>query len=250
MNVDLFNYLLELADDSVILGQRLGEWCGHGPVIEIDMALTNTSLDLFGQSRSLYQYAAEIEGQGKSEDELVGFRDAWDFRNCLLVEQPNGDFGQTIVRQYLFDAYQYFLFDQLQNSKDEKLAAIAAKSIKETAYHLRFSREWMKRLGDGTTESHERLQNGLDKMWRFTGELFDPTPYSSAMLEQGVGADLDQIKAAWSNEIKATFELARVAVPERTVMQKGGRKGHHTEHMGYILTEMQFMQRAYPGLEW
>jgi ring-1,2-phenylacetyl-CoA epoxidase subunit PaaC len=250
MNVNHFNYLLELSDDSVILGQRLGEWCGHGPVIEIDMALTNTSLDLFGQSRSLYQYASELEGKGKSEDELVAFRDACDFRNCLLVEQPNGDFAQTIVRQYFFDAYQYFLFSQLKESRDERLAAIAAKSIKETAYHLRFSREWMKRLGDGTEESHQRLQDGVNKLWRFTNELFVDTECSSAMREEGIGADLNVVRTEWSKEIKSTFELAGLTFPEPTVMQKGGRMGHHTEHLGYILTEMQFMQRAYPGQEW
>lgn len=250
MKEQLQRYVLQLADDSVILGQRLGEWCGHGPVLEIDMALTNVSLDLFGQARSLYQYAAEIEGQGRTEDDMCYLRDAWDYYNCLLVEQPNGDFAKTIVRQYFFDVYQFYLYDQLQSSKDEHLAAIAAKSIKETAYHLRFSKEWMKRLGDGTEESNRRLQEAIDDLWRNTEELFSATNIDDAMRDAGIGADLLKVKDDWMAEVNATFGLANVSIPETAVMQKGGRSGIHTEHLGFLLAEMQIMQRTYPGLEW
>ena len=239
-----------MADDSLILGQRLGEWCGHGPALEIDMAMTNISLDLFGQSRSLYQYAAQIQGEGKTEDDLAFLRDSWDFYNCLLVEQPNGDFAQTVARQFFFDAYQFMLYTELKKSDNDQLAAIAAKSLKETAYHLRFSREWMKRLGDGTEESHTRLQDAVDKLWRFTAELCQITPLDEEMIEKGIGADLNVVRKEWDKEVDKILTEAGLRLPEKTVMQYGGRNGVHTEHHGFILTDMQYLQRTYPGLEW
>lgn len=250
MNSSLFNYLLQMADDSAILGQRLGEWCGHGPALEIDMALTNISLDLFGQARTLYQYAAEVEGKGKSEDDLAFLRDGWDFKNVLLVEQPNGDFAHTIVRQYLFDVYQFYFLDALRNSKDSTLAAYAEKSWKETAYHLRFSREWMKRLGGGTSESHQRLQTAIDAMWRFKDELIQPTDSEKDLATSGIAVDLSTIQESFNKEIADTIEECGVKAPENTVMQFGGRDGVHSEYMGFILAEMQVLQRTYPGQQW
>lgn len=250
MDQSLYQYILQLSDDSLILGQRLGEWCGHGPALEIDMALTNLSLDLFGQARSLYQYGAEIEGKGRSEDDLAYLRDAWDFRNCLLVEQKNGDFARTVVRQFFFDVYQYFLYLELKESKDGMISAIAAKSHKETAYHLRFSREWMKRLGGGTEESHSRLQESVTELWRFTDELCQSTPVDHEMMQRGIGADLEVVKKEWTSQVNDILDETGIDLPEKTVMQYGGRKGVHTEHLGFILAEMQIMQRTYPGQEW
>lgn len=250
MNKNLYNYLLQIADDSVILGQRLGEWCGHGPALEIDMALTNISLDLFGQARSIYQYASEIEGQGQTEDDLAFLRDAWDFKNVLLVEQPNGDFAMTIARQYFFDAFQFELFTALKSSSDETLAAIATKSLKETAYHLRFSREWMRRLAGGTEESAHRLQEAVNKLWRYTEEMIKPSTIEEVMMTEKIVSSYDDIKSGWQKEVDLTLKEIEIAVPEPTVMQFGGRQGIHTEHLGFLLAEMQIMQRTYPGQKW
>lgn len=245
-----FEYILHLADNALILGQRLAEWCGHGPVLEQDMAMTNISLDLIGQSRSLYQYAAQIEGQGKTEDDLAFLRDAWDFRNVLLVELPNRDFAYTIIRQFLFDTFNYYSYKQLTESKDAQLAAIAQKSLKEVTYHLRWSSEWTIRLGDGTEESHQRIQKALDDYWMYAGELCTPTESEKALSEQGIAANLAAIRLLWEQHVDKILAQATLQKPDATWMQSGGKMGKHTEHLGYILAEMQFLQRAYPGAEW
>lgn len=246
----LLDYLLHLGDNSLILGQRLAEWCGHGPILEQDMAITNISLDLFGQTRNIFQYAAEVEGKGRTEDDLAFLRDAIHFKNVLLVELPNGDFGKTIVKQFLYDAYNFLNYTALLESTDKQLAAIAEKSLKEVTYHLRFSSEWMIRLGDGTEESHRRMQTGLDDLWMFTGELFEMTETETELLKTGVSVDLTKLKADWNKKVKAICEEATLKIPEEAWMQTGGKKGTHTENLGFILADMQYLQRAYPGQEW
>ena len=241
----LIDYTLHLADTSLILGQRNAEWCGHGPVLEQDIAITNISLDLIGQARNFYQHAATLIGGDATEDSLAYLRKEREFKNCLLVEQPNGDWAQTILRQYLFSQYQYLLFEQLQNDKDEQIAAIATKSLKEITYHLRWSSEWVIRLGDGTAESHNRMLKAIDELWRYTGELFIPSDY-----EVGMGVDFIKLKETWLNKVKEVFSEATLTVPEKIFMQSGGKEGKHTEHLGYILTELQYLQRTYPGCEW
>ncbi len=242
---NLINYTLHLADNALILGQRNAEWCGHGPVLEQDIAITNISLDLIGQARNFYQYAALLIGDDATEDSLAYLRKEREFKNCLLVEQPNGDWAQTILRQYLFSQYQYLLFEQLQNNKDEQIAAVAEKSLKEITYHLRWSSEWVIRLGDGTEESHSRITKVIDELWRYTGELFIPVDYE---LESGV--DFIKLKEEWFNKVKEVFAEAMLTLPEKVFMQTGGKEGKHTEHLGYILTELQYLQRTYPGCEW
>ena len=247
---NLLKYTIHLADNAHILGHRLGEWCGHGPILEQDIALTNISLDLIGQARSLYQYAAKIEGKGRTEDDIAYLRDAWDFRNTLLVEQPNGDFGKTIVRQFLFDAYNFLFYSALVNSSDEQLAAIAQKSLKEVTYHLRFSSEWVIRLGDGTEVSHEKVQTALNDLWMYTGELFEMNNFEKDMAEQGIGVDLEQLKPLWEKKVNEILNTATLQKPDNDWMQKGGKTGTHSEHLGYILAEMQFLQKTYPGQVW
>ncbi|HVT85092.1 MAG TPA: 1,2-phenylacetyl-CoA epoxidase subunit PaaC [Chitinophagaceae bacterium] len=253
----LIDYTLHLADNSLILGQRNSEWCGHGPVLEQDIAITNISLDLIGQARNFYQYAASLINQTikqsnnpVTEDSLAYLRTEREFKNCLLVEQPNGDWGQTILRQFFFSQYQYLLFQQLQHSKDEQLAAIAAKSLKEVSYHLRWSSEWVIRLGDGTEESHSRMLKAIDELWMYTGELFQAAGYELQTAKEGIGVDVSLLKPKWEEKIKEIFSEATLPVPEKVFMQSGGKDGKHTEHLGYILTELQYMQRAYPGNEW
>ena len=246
----LLQYTIHLADNAHILGHRLGEWCGHGPVLEQDIAITNISLDLIGQARSLYQYAAELEGKGRTEDDIAYLRDAWDFRNCLLVEQPNGHFGTTIVRQFLYDVYNFYLYRELKNSKDEMIAAIAEKSLKEITYHLRYSSEWMIRLGDGTEESQEKMQTALNDLWMYSGELLEINEIDKAMADQGIGVDLEKIKPLWQAKVDEILERATLTKPENEWMQSGGKDGRHTEHLGFILADMQFLQRAYPGQVW
>ncbi len=250
MNLSLFKYTLHLADSALVLGHRNSEWCGHGPVLEQDIALTNISLDLIGQARNFYQYAAQLKGAGTTEDTLAYLRDVTEYRNCLLAELPNGDWGQTILRQFFFSTYQYFLFQQLQQSSDKQLAAIAEKSLKEITYHLRWSSEWVIRLGDGTEESKQRMENAVTTMWNYTGELFMPAVYETEMMEQGFGADLTLVSRLWNEKVMAVMEEATLSTPINTWMQKGGKEGIHTEHLGYILAEMQFLQRAYPGATW
>jgi len=247
---NLLNYTIHLADNAHILGHRLGEWCGHGPILEQDIALTNISLDLIGQARSLYQYAAEIEGKGRTEDDIAYLRDAWDFRNVLLVEQLNGDFGKTIVRQFLFDAYNFLFYKTLRNSKDQQLAAIAEKSLKEVTYHLRFSSEWVIRLGDGTEVSHEKVQTALNDLWMYTGELFEMNDFEKEMAAEGIGVDLEQLKPLWQEKVDDILKTATLSKPENNWMQSGGKTGRHSEYLGFILAEMQFLQKTYPGQVW
>jgi len=241
----LTDYILHLADTTLILSQRNSEWCGHGPILEQDIAITNISLDLLGQSRNFYQYAAALMNNGATEDSLAYLRKEREYKNLLLVEQPNGDWGQTILRQYLFSQYQYLLFEQLQHCSNEQLAAITAKSLKETRYHVRWSSEWVLRLGDGTEESHNRMLKAIDALWTYTGEMFMPAAY-----ENNLGIDHAAIKNAWEAKVKALFEEAGLPFLEKVFMQSGGKTGTHTEHLGFILTELQYMQRAYPNCEW
>lgn len=242
---DFTKYLLQLADTTLILSQRNSEWCGHGPILEQDIAITNISLDLLGQSRNFYQYAAKLIGGDADEDKLAYLRKEREFKNLLLAEQPIGDWAQTILRQYLFSQYQYLLFEQLQNNKDEQLAAITAKALKETKYHLRWSSEWVIRLGDGTGESKTRIIKAIDELWRYTGEMFIPAGY-----EKDSGIDFAVIKKQWDEKVKIIFDEATLIVPEKVFMQTGGKTGIHTEHLGYILTELQYLQRAYPDSKW
>lgn len=244
------NYILGIADNALILGQRLSELCGHGPSLETDIATTNIALDLLGQTRSYYQYAAELQGGEATEDTLAFLRKEREYKNVLLVEQPNTDFGYVMARQYLFDVFHLLLLEQLQNSNDEVLAAIAKKSIKEVSYHKRFSGDWIKRLGDGTEESHNRIQEAFDNLWTFTNELFLMTADDTAMVESGVGVDVAALKAAWTQEITALLMEATLTVPDLKYFLKGGKEGIHSEHMGFILTEMQYMQRTYPNMTW
>jgi ring-1,2-phenylacetyl-CoA epoxidase subunit PaaC len=241
----LVSYTLHLADSNLILAQRNSEWCGHGPILEQDIAITNISLDLLGQSRNFYQYAATLIGNNATEDSLAYLRTEREFKNCLLVEQPNGDWAQTILRQFFFSAYQYLLYEKLQHSNDDQLAAIAAKALKEVTYHQRWSSEWVVRLGDGTEESHQRMVAAIDELWRYTGEMFLPADY-----EIKAGFDVSLLKDDWMKKIISVFEEATLPVPEKTFMQTGGKTGTHTEHLGFILTELQYLQRTYPGAEW
>lgn len=250
MSNSKINYILGIADNALILGQRLSELCGHGPSLETDIATTNIALDLLGQTRSYYQYAAELQGGEATEDTLAFLRKEREYKNVLLVEQPNTDFGYVMARQYMFDVFHLLLLEQLQNSNDEVLAAIAKKSIKEVSYHKRFSGDWIKRLGDGTEESHNRMQEAFDNLWTFTNELFLMTADDTAMVEAGVGVDVAALKAAWTQEITALLKEATLTVPDLKYFLKGGKEGIHSEHMGFILTEMQYMQRAYPNMTW
>lgn len=256
------DYILHLADNALILAQRNGEWCGHGPVLEQDIAITNISLDLIGQARSFYQYAAKIINgysvsseaevppaggfRGASEDSLAYLRTEREFKNCLLVEQPNGDWGQTILRQFIFSTYQYYLYQRLKDiGSDTTLAAIAEKSLKEITYHIRWSGEWVIRLGDGTDESKHRMEKAIENLWPYTGELFIPAGY-----ENEPGINFEEIKRNWIDKVNHIFFEATLTMPENVFMHTGGKTGTHTEQLGYILAEMQYMQRAYPGCEW
>ncbi|MBL7783083.1 MAG: phenylacetate-CoA oxygenase subunit PaaC [Saprospiraceae bacterium] len=245
-----FQYLLQLSDNALVLSQRLGEWCGHGPVLEQDIALTNIALDLLGQARMLLTHAGEVEGQGRSEDALAYFRSEQQFRNVLLVEQPNTDWAFTIARQFFFDTWHYYHYQALLQSKDEQLAAIAEKSLKEVTYHLRFSSEWMLRLGDGTELSHQKIQKAVDELWSFTGELTTPSAADEWAAMSGVGYDLHTIKPLWQKKVNDVLEEATLKMPAEGWMQKGGKTGVHTEYLGYMLAEMQHLQRTYPGNEW
>ena len=249
-NQSLIDYTIHLADNSLILAQRDAEWCGHGPVLEQDIAITNISLDLIGQARNFYQYAATVIGNGATEDSLAYLRKEREFKNCLLVEQPSGDWAHTILRQFFFSQYQYLLFEQLQKSKDEQLGAIAEKSLKEVSYHLRWSSEWVIRLGDGTDESHKRITKAIDELWRYTGEMFEAVGYELRAVSDGYGVDISKLKELWLKNVKDIFSEAALTAPEKIFMQTGGKEGKHTEHLGYILTELQYMQRAYPNCEW
>ncbi|MEI8279611.1 MAG: 1,2-phenylacetyl-CoA epoxidase subunit PaaC [Bacteroidota bacterium] len=269
----LLDYTLRIADNALIIGHRCSQWCGHGPVLEQDIALTNIALDHVGQARSLYQYAADqynllpateknavfssaqlqtvVDGGNKvDEDDLAYLRDAWDFKNALLVEQPNHDWAYTVARAFFYDTFTALFYKELQNSKDLMLAAVAEKSVKEANYHARWSSEWVIRLGDGTEESHMRMQKAIDAYWEYSGELLLADEVDQTMLSAGMGVDLEMVKIAWHERIATILKEATLNMPSQTWMQNGGKVGKHTEHLGYILSDMQFMQRAYPGMEW
>jgi len=249
MKDSLFNYLLLLGDNSLILGHRLSELCGHGPNLETDIALTNHSLDLYGQVRGYFQYAAEVRGEG-TENSIAFLRNERQYFNVLLVEQVNSDFSHVICRQFLWDAFHHPLMTALMKSKDERIAAIATKSEKESAYHLRFSSEWMKRLGDGTEESHQKMQTALNHLYRFSFELFKESPIEKEMKEAGIGADLQAIQKIWKRTTDEIIAASTLSIPDSPPAAARGKEGMHSEQMGFILAELQFMQRAYPNMEW
>lgn len=254
----LFDYLLRLGDSPLVLAQRLGEWVGKGPIVEEDMATTNVGLDLLGQARLWLAYAGEVEarfaGRGRDEDQLAFLRDAGAFRNLLIVEQPNGSYADTTARQFLFDAWHLDLLRALTASSDARIAEIAAKGAKEAAYHVERSGDWVIRLGDGTEESHARMQAAVDDLWMYTGEMFTPDATELALVEAGIAADVRALEAPWREHVAAVFAEATLAAPSGAFMQggrgRGGRQGVHTEHLGHLLAEMQFLQRAYPGAQW
>jgi ring-1,2-phenylacetyl-CoA epoxidase subunit PaaC len=249
-NAALAEYSLRLGDDSLILGQRLSEWCGHAPMIELDLSLANIGLDLIGQAQHYLGAAAELRARGEDADALAFRRDVLDFRNCLLVEQPNGDFGQTMDRQFLFSTWQELFLQGLSRSNDPTLAAIARKAVKEVAYHARFASEWVVRLGDGTAESRRRVNEGLEWMWRFVDELFATDEVETGLVASGVAVDRAALRSAWEEVVAAVLADAGLDLPKPTRATIGGRIGRHTEHLGHILSEMQFLQRAYPGATW
>lgn len=243
-------YLLRQGDTPLILAQRLCAWCGHAPELEIDLALANIGLDLLGQARNILSYAATLIGPECSEDQLAFGRDEREFHNLLLAEQPNGGFNDTLVRQFLLDAYHLQLQRELSRSRDPQLAAIAAKSLKEAEYHLRFSQGWMIRLGDGSETSHQKIQQSLDALWRFTAELFHADDTELMLAEQGIAADPRQLQAPWQELVNDTLRQATLTLPEQPAFRLGGKQGQHSEHLGFILAEMQFLQRAYPNCNW
>lgn len=272
-SIHQLNYILQIADNALIIGQRLSEWCGHGPVLEQDIALTNMALDHIGTARSLCQYAADCYNElspaeqeaaftspmlteafarkGKlEEDDIAYLRDAWDYRNALLTEQPNEDWAYTVARSFFLDAFNYYFFGALQQSKDATLAAVAEKAFKEVTYHLKWSSEWVIRLGDGTEESHERMQMAINNRWAFTGELLTASIADADAMETGSGIDLSLVKEQWMMHVKSILKEATLILPEQAWMQRGGKEGQHTEHLGYILAEMQSLQRTYVGMEW
>ena len=250
MKENLYKYILGIADNSLILGQRMGALTGHGPSLETDIACTNISLDLFGQVRSYYQYAAKTAGDGRTEDDIAMLRKEREYVNVLLVEQPNTDFAYTMAPQFLFDVYHLLFLNELQKSKDLTLSAIASKSIKEVSYHQRFSSDWIKRLGDGTNLSHQKMQDAIDALWTYTDELFHQTQADKVMVKEGVGVDVTKLKETYYKQVNEVLEEATLSIPESKYFQKGGKEGIHTEHMGYLLSDLQYMQRTYPNMEW
>lgn len=244
---DLIDYLLHLADTNLILSQRNAAWCAHGPILEQDIAITNITLDLLGQARNFYQYAAKLTGGGATEDSLAYHRNEREYKNLLITELQNGDWAQTVLRQFLYSAFQYELYEKLQQHPDEQIAAIAAKSIKETIYHVKWSGEWVIRLGDGTEESNERMRNALSNIWMYTDEFFIPAGFETVDI---TGTDIRLLKDKWLKKVKEVFEEATLSIPEKVFMHTGGKSGMHTEHLGYILSEMQHLQKTYPGAEW
>lgn len=266
-------YTLQLADNTLIHGHRLSEWCGHGPVLEQDIALTNIALDFIGQCRSFYQHAASLinalpaedksgmflslqleekikTGEQIDEDDLAYLRDGWDYRNILMLEQPIGNWADTVAKAFFYDTFNFLYYTELQKSKDVQLAAIAEKSLKEIAYHKRWSAEWVIRLGDGTDESHEKMQQAINDVWSFTGEMFNMSDAEKAMAAEGIGVDTNAIADKWKEQVSEIITQATLTLPEDDWMQSGGKQGKHSEHLGYILTELQFVQRAYPGMSW
>jgi ring-1,2-phenylacetyl-CoA epoxidase subunit PaaC len=273
----LIDYTLHLADNALILGHRNSEWTGHGPILEQDIAISNIALDLIGQARNFYQYAAELINEAGvpynggdngamapvTEDSLAYLRDGWDFKNCLLAEQVNGDWARTVLRQFFFSAYQFYLYEEMQGGSDGRLAAISEKAYKEVTYHLRWSSEWVIRLGDGTAESHVRMETASVELSRFSAELFQPAVYERQLVKERIGIDLLPLRSRWNEKVKEVFAEATLSyVSEEPGTGgsgngggsrsdlAGGKEGRHTEHLGYLLAEMQFLQRAYPGCEW
>ncbi len=245
-----FRYLVRHADDNMVLAQRLAEWVSWAPELEEDIALANLALDFLGVARALYTYAGEVEGRGRTEDDLAMLRSEREYTNLLLVEQPNGDFAHTMARQLFVDAYQLGLWEALSASADETLAGIAAKALKEARYHFRHSSVWVVRLGDGTEESHRRMQAGVDALWRFTGEMFVSDEVDAAVVADGVGVDPSTLRAGWEERVFAVLSEATLERPSDPFSRLGGRAGFHSEHLGHLLAEMQWMQRSYPGMEW
>jgi ring-1,2-phenylacetyl-CoA epoxidase subunit PaaC len=252
MNKDqaLQTYLIRMGDNALVLAQRLSEWVGHGPELEEEMAMGNFALDLVGQARMLFSLAAELEGRDKSEDDIAFLRDSADYTNLLLLEQPNGDFGETITRLVLFELFYALQLDALSQCSDVSLAGIAAKARKEADYHLRHSAHWLIRLGDGTEESHRRVQESLDRLWRYTDEMFEADEVDRIMHSEWNGPDLESLKATWHSRLAEILLEATLDKPQDEWMDGGGKQGSHSEHLGYILAEMQFLQRAYPGATW
>lgn len=245
------DYSICLADDLLILGHRLSEWCGHGPILEEDIAITNLALDCIGGASALFQFAAKLENKGRSEDDLAFFREAVEFKNLQIVELPKGDFAFTIARQFLFDTFAYFLFGELSKSSNSELAAIASKIYKEVIYHLRHSTEWVQRLGDGTHESHSRIQSAFDELWMYTEEFFNMEEDHKILLEEKIIPDLTKVKPQWQQRVIGTLSNATLAFPEGDFYYStGSRKGFHTEHLGHLLSEMQILARSFPGAKW
>jgi len=247
----LYSYLLRLADDRLILGHRLSEWCGHGPILEEDIALANVALDDIGHAAALYEYAAEIEGEGRHRDDIVYFRNDVEYTNIKMVELPKGDFGFTIARQFLFSAFSYFLYEGLKEADDEQFAGMVQKHLKEIKYHLRHSREWTLRLGDGTEESHRRIQDAYDDLWTYTDAMFYMDEVDELLIDEGLAVDLSEVKDDWKELVTDVLEEATLEVPDfDQFMQSGGREGMHTEHLGHLLAEMQHLRRSYPDAIW
>jgi ring-1,2-phenylacetyl-CoA epoxidase subunit PaaC len=246
----LYRYVLRVGDLSLVLGQRLGEWVGHAPALEEDLGLANVALDLIGQARLLLSYAGELEGRGRGEDEIAFLREQGEYLNPTLVEQPNGDFGRTVVRQVLVDAFQLELYERLMNSADERLSEIAAKAVKETRYHLRYSGDWLVRLGDGTEESRARVQSALERLWPYTLELFEEDDLDREMADCGIAPRLADVHTAWSGRIDALLAEATLERPRDRPYSWFGKRGQHSEHLGYMLADMQYMHRAHPGARW
>ena len=248
--ISVKEYAVRLGDDALILGHRLSEWCRNAPFLEEDLALSNVALDFIGRARMFYAYAAELSGQDVTEDTFAYQRDCREFKNHLIHELPRGDFAFTMVRQYFVDVYSLAFMTSLLESNDSRLAAIAGKAIKESEYHLRRSEEWMMRLGDSTQESHRRLQSAVDELWRFTGELFDQDSPERKLVADGIAVDTRALEADWNQTITATMSKISIEIPKDELQVTGGREGKHTEFLGFLLSELQFLQRAYPGLEW
>lgn len=245
-----FEYLLRLADDRLVLGHRLSEWCGHGPILEEDIALANVALDLIGEATLLLKLAGEVEGAGRNEDALAYFRDAIDYRNVLMVELPKGDFGFTIVRQFFFSIFSQLQMDALTKSSNAELAGVAAKALKEAKYHVRHSAQWVVTLGQGTDESHRRAQRAVDELWRYTGELFVADDVDREIANAGIGVDPSTLQDAWRAQVDDLLARAALSTPDVNYMQRGGRDGKHTEHLGHMLAEMQIVARSFPGASW
>lgn len=247
----LFEYCLRIGDTSLILGQRISEWCGHAPILEEDIAMSNIALDLIGQSRIILTYAALTEGKNRTEDDLAYHRDARQYRNLLISEQPNGDFAVTMARQYFISVYNFHLYNLLSKSADASISAFAAKSLKEVAYHVRHSSDWILRLGDGTDDSHERIQTAITDLWYFVDDMFQADEVDAMLLQAGIGADMNEVKAGWEKMVNENLTKAKLQIPTaNNSLRMGSRSGNHTEYLGYILAEMQFLPRAYPDAKW